>query len=350
MTTNNVLFEAVKLNDQLQLSNRIIMAPLTRSMADENLAPTELMAAYYARRADAGLIISEAILTAQEGQGYPRGPGIYTKQQQQAWQLVTERVHEQGGKIFAQLWHTGRVSHSIYHNGQVPIAPSAVALDGRVFQTDGLRYEVPREMTQADIKRVVQQFADAAERSLEAGFDGVEIHGANGYLIDQFLHWSSNQRQDQYGGNAENMMRFLFEVLDAIKAVVPEQRTGLRLLPYHAADIFMHSEPRDLPVFDLVLSELNQRQLAYLHKGMYEDDPIDALNQTVGQYIAERYSGIRIASGGYTSDTAQAAVKSGVAELVSFGRPFITHHDFVARLKQQQTIEPYDNDQLAELF
>ena len=212
MSHLNTLFQPVDLGANLTLKNRIIMAPLTRSMADDDLVPTEAMAAYYGRRADAGLIITEATLVSQDGQGYPNTPGLYTQAQIDGWKNVTQRVHQNGGKIFAQIWHTGRVSHSIYHNGELPMAPSAVPIvgHGHVPRTENLEYETPRVITVDEIKRVQNQFAIAAKNAIEAGFDGIEIHGANSYLIDEFLHWDTNRREDEYGGTVENMARFLF--------------------------------------------------------------------------------------------------------------------------------------------
>lgn len=353
MATNNPLFSPFALNEELVLKNRIVMAPLTRSMADDNLVPTDAMAAYYGRRADAGLIISEATLIAQEGQGYPNGPGIYHPAQIKAWQTVTQRVHDNGGKIFAQIWHTGRVSHSIYHNGQLPIAPSAVAIKGRVVMTEGLQYETPRAMTQTDIDRVVTLFGQAANNAMLAGFDGVEIHGANGYLIDQFLHWSSNKRNDGYGGSAENMSRFLFEVIEAIKHFVPAHRIGLRLLPHsglnEAWHVMAHDE-RDPKVFEYVLNKLNDYGLAYVHKGHYEDYEVPHLGGTATQFIRRHYQGNVIASGGYDQTRAEIALNNGDADLIAIGRPFIANHDLVKRLYTGEPIKPYQDKMLETLY
>ena len=350
---SNPLFERYELNSDLQLSNRIVMAPLTRSMADDDLVPTEAMAAYYGRRADAGLIISEAILIAQEGQGYPNGPGLFTQAQIDGWKKVTGRVHQNGGKIFAQIWHTGRVSHSIYHNGKRPIAPSAVKIYGRVTQTDNLEYETPREMTHGDITRVIKHFKNASKNALDAGFDGIEIHGANGYLIDQFLHWSSNRRIDEYGGNVENMSRFLFDILDAVKEVVPEQKTGLRLLPHAGVNEewkVMEHDDRDRDVFQYVLEKLNDRSLAYLHKGMYDDYFVPELGFTTSEFFRQYYRGKIIACGGYDMESGATVVKKGVADLIAIGRPFIANHDLIKRFKNGEEIKEYDNSLLPVLY
>lgn len=351
-TTANPIFEPYELSPGLTLSNRVVMAPLTRSMADDDLVPTEAMAAYYGRRADAGLIISEAILIAQEGQGYPNGPGLYSEAQVQAWQQVTQRVHDRGGKIFAQIWHTGRVSHSIYHNGQLPIAPSAVGLKGRPAMTD-LSYEVPRAMSQDDIDRVIALFGQAAANAMRAGFDGVEIHGANGYIIDQFLHYASNLRTDAYGGNAENMSRFLMQVLDAVKVHVPENRIGLRLSPHAGIDeawVVMDHDDRDKSVFEYLLTQLNTRDLAYIHKGMYDDYVVPHLGGTSSQFIKRHYHGKVMACGGYTAESGAQAIARGDADLIAIGRPFIANPDLVPRLVKGEPLLEFEDAMLAELY
>ncbi|PCK07141.1 MAG: alkene reductase [Alteromonadaceae bacterium] len=342
------LFEPLELSPQLQLKNRIVMAPLTRSMADDELVPTEAMADYYARRADAGLIISEATLIAQEGQGYPNTPGIYSSQQISQWQKVTQGVHAKGGKIFSQLWHTGKASHSIYHDGEQPMAPSAVAVEGRVPRVKDLYYETPRVMTQEDIDRVIGLYVKAAENALEAGFDGVELHGANGYLIDQFLHWDSNRRDDQYGGNSENMARFLFQVLDAVTAVIPANLVGLRLSPY--AYFNLKPDNRDKAVFDYLLPLLNRYGLAYIHTGMFKDRKIDLLECTVTQYIRKHYQGTVIASGGYEVKSAMQTLEQADADLIAIGRPFIANSDYVEKVQQNKPLTPYTEDMLATLY
>jgi 2,4-dienoyl-CoA reductase-like NADH-dependent reductase (Old Yellow Enzyme family) len=350
MSHLNTLFHPVDLGANLTLKNRIIMAPLTRSMADNDLVPTEAMAASYGRRADAGLIITEATLVSQDGQGYPNGPGLYTQAQIDGWKNVTQRVHQNGGKIFAQIWHTGRVSHSIYHNGELPMAPSAVPIlgHGHVPLTENLSYETPREITVAEIKRVQNQFAVAAQNAIEAGFDGIEIHGANSYLIDEFLHWDTNRREDEYGGTVENMARFLFEVIDQIKAVIPEGKIGVRLSPQ--AYINLEHDERDKQVFDYLLPLLNRYDLAYVHTGMFSDEPFEHLNGTVTQYIRKHYRGTVIASGGYTAKSGAAAIERGDADLIAIGRAFIANPDYVEKVKQEKALVEYSNTMLSELI
>ena len=346
------LFEPVTLNAHLHLNNRVVMAPMTRSMADSELNPTEPMAAYYGRRADAGLIITEAILVAKDGQGYPNSPGLYNDAQVAGWKQVTRRVHNNGGKIFAQLWHTGRLSHPIYRGGQQPIAPSAIGWHGRLPQTEGLQYGTPRAMTQADIDQVIDQFAATVSNAMRAGFDGVELHGANGYLIDQFLHWSSNQRTDEYGGTPENMCRFLLQVLAAVTQVVPAERVGVRLSPYTGQDepwIVMEHDDRDRQVFEYLLRQLNAYNLAYVHKGMYDDKYMAHLDATPSQFIRRHYRGKVIACGGYDVSSGAAAIARGDADLIAFGRPFIANPDLVHRFRSEQPLREYEVSQLATL-
>ena len=218
----DTLFQPYRLNDTLTLANRFMMAPLTRCMAGPGLVPTEQMAAYYGRRADIGLIISEATIIRPDGQGYPNTPGLYSAEQVEGWKKVTAAVHARGGKIFAQLWHVGRLSHPFFHHAEV-LAPSAVAHEGTVPRMRELVYQVPRALTESEIAQLVEDYAQAAANAIEAGFDGVEIHGANGYLIDQFLHHASNLRTDNYGGSLENRMRLLLTVAERLRAIVPDE-------------------------------------------------------------------------------------------------------------------------------
>ncbi len=342
------LFQSVQLDSQLVLKNRIVMAPLTRSMSDDNLVPTEDMAAYYGRRGDAGLIITEATLVSQDGQGYPNGPGLYTQQQVDGWKRVTQRVHDKGGKIFAQLWHTGRVSHSVYHNGKMPMSASNVPIFGHVPLTDNLEYETPRAMEKKEIETLISQFANAATNAMEAGFDGVEIHGANGYLIDQFLHWHSNRRTDEYGGNVENMTRLVFDILNAVKAVIPENKIALRVSPQ--AFMNMEHDERDKQVFDYLLKALNNYQLAYVHTGIFADNNSEFWGGTVTQYIRKHYRGTVIANGGYDAKSAAKTISQGDADLVAIGRAFIANPDYIQKVQKQQAITPYDESMLASLY
>ncbi len=348
MTTTQTLFQTVELSPELVLQNRIIMAPLTRSMSDDNLVPTEDMAAYYGRRGDAGLIISEATLVAQNGQGYPNTPGLYNEAQVNAWKNVTQRVHDKGGKIFAQLWHTGRVSHSVYLNGETPVSASDVPIFGHVPRTENLQYETPRAITQTEIKQLISDFRLAAKNAMKAGFDGVEIHGANGYLVDQFLHWHSNRRTDEFGGSVENMARLVFDIIEAVNKEVGVNKIGLRLSPQ--AYMNMEHDDRDKLVFDYLLNALNKYPLAYVHTGIFEDAPVDHLGGSVTQYIRKHYRGTVIANGGYDAQTGANVIKQGDADLVAIGRAFIANPDYVEKVKNELPLTQYNEEMLATLY
>lgn len=344
--TTDTLFKQVDLGAGLILNNRLVMAPLTRCMADDELVPTQAMAEYYARRADTGLIITEATLISQSAQGYPNTPGLYNQQQVDAWKAVTQRVHQNGGKIFAQLWHTGRVSHSHFLNGEKPLAPSALAIEGHVPRMENLHYGEPQEMTPEHIKQVVTDFGLAAANAKKAGFDGVEIHGANGYLIDQFLHYAANEREDEWGQTPENMSRLLFDVIDVVKKEI--EHVGVRLSP--AAYFNMAHDAKDVAVFDYVLAKLNSLELAYVHTGMFEDSKIEYLDGTVTQYIRKNYHGTVIASGGYSAQTGEQAILRGDADLIAIGRPLIANPDYIEKVKTSKELTEYDDSMLAELI
>ncbi len=341
----DVLFNQYKLSDNLTLNNRIVMAPMNRSMADDELVPTDSMAEYYARRADTGLIITESLMISPSAQGYPNTPAIFSPTQIEGWKKVTRKVHDNGGKIFAQIWHTGRVSHPIYLNGEKPFAPSAVALHGRVPRTEDLEYGIPREMNETEIRQMIGDFARAAANANEAGFDGVEVHAANGYLLDQFLHWDTNRRTDTWGGSVKNMARMLFEVLDAVKEEIGE--VGLRMSP--VGYLNLEHDDRDKAVSDYVLKQLNQYDLAHVHTGMFEDSYQEHLNGTVTQYIRRHYKGTVIACGGYNADSGREAISSGDADLIAIGRPLIANPDYVEKVRSNQTLTVYREEHLNEL-
>ena len=343
----NTLFQAYRLNDTLTLANRFMMAPLTRCMAGPGLVPTEQMAAYYARRADIGLIISEATIIRPDGQGYPNTPGIYSPEQIAGWKNVTRAVHAKGGKIFAQLWHVGRLSHPFFHHGEV-LAPSAVAHKGTVPRMRELEYQVPRSLTVAEIGQLAEDYAQAAANAIEAGFDGVEIHGANGYLIDQFLHHTTNLRTDSYGGSPEKMSRFALEVVDAVNARIGSERVGLRLSP--GAYVHLEGDQRDRAVFDYLLAELNQRALAYVHLGIFDDSlTFDYLDGRASDYLRAHYDGHLVGVGNYNADTALDAIKANRFDLVAIGRPLIANPDYLAKVQKGEALTPYADAMLAEL-
>ncbi len=342
------LLSEFELSSAVTLSNRLAMAPMTRSMAGEGLVPTPAMAEYYARRAAAGLLITEGAIVRADGQGYPDVPGIFTDAQVEGWSLVTRRVHEEGGRIFLQLWHVGRVSHPSYLDGELPIAPSAIPLEGRVPRSGGLEYGTPRAISADEISELVEAFARGAANALAAGFDGVEIHGANGYIIDQFLHHHTNRRDDAYGGSPAAMSRFALEVVDSVVARTDAGRVGIRLSP--GAYFNMESHPDDAEVFRHLLGELEERGLAYVHVGIFERTTIfDDLDGTAETFLRENYTGSLMGCGGFTPESAAAAIADGAVDLAAFGRSFIANPDLVARIGSGKTLEPYDQEMLARL-
>lgn len=339
MTT---LFDPVTVGD-IALSNRVVMAPLTRNRAP-GAVPTPLMATYYRQRASAGLLITEATAISQQGQGYADVPGLYAPEQIEGWKPVTAAVHEAGGKIVTQLWHVGRVSHtSLQPNGGAPVAPSAIAAKTKtVLLQDGVptfvETSTPRALETSELPGIVDDYRRAAKAAIEAGFDGVEIHAANGYLIDQFLKTGSNQRTDAYGGSIENRARLLVEVVQAITEAIGGGRTGIRLSPVTPANDVVDADPQ--PLFDYVVRQLARFGLAYVHiiegatGGPRElaDRPFDYAALKAA-YRAAGGQGAWMVNNGYDLALANQAVADG-ADLVAFGRPFIANPDLVERLKR----------------
>lgn len=342
------LFQPLALNSAITLKNRILMAPLTRCMADDELVPTQAMADYYARRADIGLIISEATIIRPDGQGYPNTPGLFTPAQIAGWRNVTDKVHDNGGKIFAQLWHTGRVAHPHFFGGDYVLAPSALGVEGTVPRMRELTYLEPKPASREEIEELIADYAQAAINALEAGFDGVEIHGANGYLIDQFLHYSSNVREDEFGGSPENMARFPLAVVDAVVNAIGEDRTALRLSP--GAYFNIDADARDREVFDYLLAELETRHLAFLHVGVFDDSmAFDYLGGTASEYMRSRYSKTLVGVGGFTPESGSQAIASGKFDLLAIGRPLIANPDYVAKVRAGEALTEYSDTMLAEL-
>lgn len=331
--TKNTLLSNFSMGD-LQLKNRMVMAPMTRNRAGEGNVPTELMAEYYRQRSGAGLIITEASQISPQGVGYPATPGIYSKEQVEGWKVVTNAVHEKGGKVFIQLWHVGRISHSDFHNGQLPVAPSAIKAAGQAFTYEGLKdFETPRALELEEIKSIVADYKIAAENAKEAGFDGIEIHAANGYLIDQFLTDKTNHRKDEYGGSNENRARFLFEVLDAVCEVWPNNRVGVRLSPSGLFNDMGDSDPRSLFVY--VIEKLNAYNLAYLHliEPLMPIDEYPQLVKDVASEFGKLYQGVRMANGGFTKDSGNLAIAEEKTELVSYGVPYLANPDLEKRFE-----------------
>jgi N-ethylmaleimide reductase len=320
------LLTPVKIGD-LNLENRVVMAPMTRNRAGKGNVPRELNASYYRQRASAGLVITEATQVDPTGVGYPGTPGIHSDEQVAGWQTVTEAVHEEGGQVALQLWHVGRISHpSLQPDGQLPVAPSAIKPAGQAFTARGLKdFVTPRALAGEEIPAVVAQYASAAVRAREAGFDGVEIHAANGYLIDQFLRDGTNHRTDAYGGSVENRTRFLLDVVEAVTSVWPRGRIGVRISPSGTFNDMSDSDPE--AHFKYVAKALNPFGLAYLH--VVEDfagtEPFNFAT------LREAFRGPYMANGGYTLERANEAIDSGRADLVSFGRLFIANPDLPHR-------------------
>jgi len=332
----------------LTLPNRVVMAPLTRLRNSPTGVPHELAATYYAQRAGAGLIISEATCIGPRASGYPGSPGIYTPEQVAAWRIITAAVHAAGGRMVLQLWHVGRISHpSLQPDGALPVAPSAIAAEGKTF-TAAWRQEpfsVPRALETAEIPALIAEFVHAARCAKEAGFDGVEVHGANGYLLDQFLQDGTNQRTDQYGGSIANRMRLLLEVVDAVTAVWGNDRVGVRLSPYGTFNTMSDSDP--LATFSTAISALDARGLAYLH--LIEPRATNAGGQdgtvaapSTSQLFRPMFHGPLLSAGGYDRAEAITALAEQRADAVVFGRLYISNPDLVARLVADAPLARYE--------
>lgn len=319
------LFDPIQIGS-LHLPNRVVMAPLTRCRAAKGRVPRPLNAEYYKQRASAGLILSEATAVTPMGVGYPDTPGIWSREQVEGWKLVTRAVHDAGGLILLQLWHVGRISDPEYLDGALPVAPSAIAPPGFVSLVRPKRpFVTPRALALEEIPSIVEQFRQGSENAQAAGFDGVEIHGANGYLMDQFLHPSSNQRTDEYGDSIENRARFMLEVTDAAISVWGSDRVGVHLAPRH--DDAEEPEIEHGAVFVHLAKELSKRNVAFIcaREGQKE--------KMVGPAIRKAFTGAYIANEGLTPETAQGALDSGSADAVAFGRLFIANPDLPKRIK-----------------
>ena len=326
------LLTPVKLG-RYELKNRVVMAPMTRDRADNpELAPTALHAEYYAQRAGAGLIVTEGSQVSPQGMGYIHTPGIYSQAQIAGWKRVTDAVHAEGGRIFLQLWHVGAVSHPDFHGGALPVSASAFNPVTQAWTPAGQQKDTvaARALETHEVKAVVKDFVQGAVNAIAAGFDGVEIHGANGYLIQQFLRDSSNQRADQYGGSIPNRARFLFEVVEAVVKAVGAGKTGLRLSPTNTYNNPADSDSKAL--YDYVIAKLNDYGLAYLHL-RDAAGPVSGHNQVadVTGHYRNIYRGTLITNTGYDRDKGNQAVASGRADLVAFGVPFIANPDLVER-------------------
>ena len=350
MTT---LFDPIQAGD-LHLANRIVMAPLTRNRSP-NAIPPDIAVTYYAQRATAGLLITEATAISQQGQGYSDVPGLYGTEQLDAWKHVTDAVHDAGGKIVVQLWHVGRISHvDLQQDGAAPVAPSAIAAKAKTVlirdgKADYVETSKPRALDASELPGIVHTFAAAARNAVEtAGFDGVEVHGANGYLLDQFLKTGSNQRTDDYGGSIENRARLLLEVMRAVADAAGPGRTGIRLSPVTPANDAQDDDPQ--PLFDYVIRQLAQMHLAYVHviEGAtggpreLKDRPFD-YEALKAAYREAGGKGAWMVNNGYDKPLAEQALAEG-DDLVAFGRPFISNPDLVRRLREGAELNKWDKD------
>jgi 2,4-dienoyl-CoA reductase-like NADH-dependent reductase (Old Yellow Enzyme family) len=321
----SILFEPLKVG-ALTLPNRIVMAPLTRLRGTVDHLPTALMVDYYRQRASAGLIITEGTPVSPLGVGYAQVPGIWSAEQTELWKPVTAAVHEAGGRIFAQIWHVGRVSDSSFLDGRQPVAPSALAAPGTVtLLRPKKEFETPRALSLEEIKHVIEEFHQGAKNAQEAGFDGVEIHGANGYLLDQFLHSASNIRDDEYGGSVENRARLHIEVAEAASAVFGADRVGMHLAP--RGDVMGMGDNNPREIFTYVATELGKRKLAFLMaREFYADDRL-------GPDLKKAFGGVYIANEKYTQAQAEHVIEAGEADAVAFGKLFIANPDLPKRFK-----------------
>ena len=342
MSPPTKLLEPFKLGP-ITLPNRLVMAPLTRNRAvPPGMVPSPLAVDYYGQRASAGLLVTEASQVSQQGQGYQDTPGIYSKEQVGGWQRVTDRVHERGGRIFIQIWHVGRISHtSLQPGGGKPVAPSAIRAKGKTF-VNGIFTEIsePRALELSEIPAIIDDFRRATANAIEAGFDGVEIHGANGYLLDQFAKDGANKRTDAYGGSIEHRARLMLEVAKAVASEAGAERTGIRISPVTPANDVSDSNPQ--PLFDHIAGQLDALKLTYIH--VIEGATGGPRDFATFDYasLRKRFRGAYIANNGYDFELATRQLDAGAADLIAFGKPFISNPDLVERLKRGAPLNAWD--------
>ncbi|MEM1119702.1 MAG: alkene reductase [Bacteroidota bacterium] len=320
----------------LNLKNKIVMAPMTRSRATADHIPTDMMAVYYGQRTGAGLIITEGTAPSPNGVGYPRIPGIYNVEQIATWRKVTDRIHEDGSKVFIQIMHTGRVSHpdNMPAHSQI-VAPSAIAPATTKMYTDAKGEQAiptPKEMTKADIEQAINEFVEAAKNALQAGFDGVEIHAANGYLLDQFINPASNQRTDDYGGTPEKRCKLVLEVVEKVSAAIGREKVGIRISPNGAMNDVGPFDDQ-AATFAYLTKALNEQGILYIHLVNHEAMGAPALPTAIRKNIRDNFDGILILSGGYDKEKANADLAAEKGDLVAFGRPFLANPDLVKRME-----------------
>ena len=321
----------------IELKNRIVMAPMTRGRSDNkgNVA-TSLTAKYYEQRASAGLLITEGSFVSPKAVGFINVPGIYSDAQVEGWKLVTEAVHGKNGKIFAQLWHVGRLSHPDLHNGELPHAPSAINPNSKAYTQKGFIDTVtPKEMTEEDIHQTILDFKNAASNALKAGFDGIELHAANGYLFHQFFIGVSNQRSDEYGGSIENRARILFDTLDSFKGVIEYNKVGIRFNPSSHQLFGMEIDELTIPTFEYIINRLNDYGLAYIHltEPFTDVSGVPYAVTEIAKHFRPLYKGTLIINKGFTKESANQIIEDGFADLVAFGVPFIANPDLVERFE-----------------
>ena len=341
------LLESYQLGD-ITLKNRVIMAPMTRSRADnpEN-APTDMHVEYYRQRAGAGLIISEGSQVSKRAVGYVNTPGIHTPEQVAGWKKVTEAVHAEDGKIFMQLWHVGRISHPKFHEGDKPLAPSAINPNEKVYTPEGFEETTePKAMTIQEIQETVQEFKQAAQMAKDAGFDGVEIHSSNGYLIHQFFNKNANQRTDDYGGNIQNRARFFFEILEAISEVWPENKIGCRFNPSLHKVFGITASEESIPTFDYIVEKLNAYDLAYVHLSEPFSDVSDIpyLETEIAKHYRKIYKGTLMINNGFDRESGNKVINEGNADLVAYGKWYISNPDLVKRFENKWPLAEFDQD------
>ena len=346
MSETQSLLKPIQVGD-LQLKNLVWMAPMTRSRANnpENKV-FEIHAEYYQQRASAGLIITEGSQISPQAVGYINTPGIYSGVQTEAWKAVTKAVHDAGGHIFIQLWHVGRMSHPDFHGGELPLSASATNPNSKSFTPHGFKDTVTaKEMTLDEIKHTIADFKNGSKNAMEAGFDGIEIHSSNGYLLHQFFNASSNHRTDEYGGCIENRARILFEVIDAIKEIMPENRIGVRLNPSLNGIFGMTVDEETIPTFDYIVNKLNDYNLAYLHLSEPFTDvsalPFAELN--IAKRYRPMYNGTLVINNAFDLEKGNQIIEEGLADAVAFGKPFISNPDLVARFAQHAPLANWDS-------
>lgn len=338
------LLETFQLGNKT-LKNKMVMSAMTRSRATLEGVPTDIMAEYYSQRASAGLILSEAINISPNAIGSPLTPSIYTEEQIKAWQKITDAVHQKGGLIYAQLWHTGRVAHSAVRNGVLPVAPSAVKIEGmQHFTLQGMQdFETPRALTITEIKQTIADYAQAAKNAIEAGFDGVELHAANGYLPNEFLSDSANLRTDEYGGSIENKSRFILETMKALIEAVGGDKVGIKISPLHPYAGILHTDP--VATFSYLLGELNKLDFSFVElmkrspmfallKGYPTGDEVEIFGKMTNKTL--------IVGGAYTRESAEAELEKGIADLVAFGVSFLANPDLPKRFEQNANLNTPD--------